>query len=349
MPGSNDANSWFTDQQALLALVLVVLALATLVVLPYLQYVLLAVILAYVLWPLQVRIRTRVQPTAAALSLTVGTLLIILLPVGYVLLLAVREAVGLLQIFERGEFDVQGIQTQLAEFGIAVDLTQFYVQYRTQIGRAVEGVAWTLFDFVRGLPGVFIGLTITLFVVFVLLRDGDRLVAWLRRVTPVRRGVYNELSERVDSLMYASVVGNVGASAIQAVTLGIGLALLGFENISFLVVVTFVLALLPLVGAFAVWVPLVGYLVLVGRPGAAAALFILGSLVSVSDFYTRPLIIGRSAALNSAIIVLEVFGGIVEFGPMGLLIGPVVLGAAKISIDILVRERTGDQNGPFAS
>lgn len=342
---TQENGGWFTDQQALLVLVLIFTALAVMIIVPYLQYILLAIILAYVMWPLQVRLRrTRLSPVAAALSLTVLTLVIILLPVVLILSFAAQEALALLDAFERGELNLQVVEAELANLGIAVDLTQMYSQHRVRITGAIEALAWSILDLARSVPRIIIGIAITLFVFFVLLRDGEKLLAWVQHILPVRDDVQSEMMERLNRLMYASVVGNVAASGIQAVALGVGLWVLGFENISILVVITFVAALLPLVGAFVVWVPLVGYLALIGRPEAAVGLFIFGSLVSISDFYTRPLVIGHSAALNSATIVVGVFGGLVAFGAIGLLIGPVVLGAAKISLDILARERNNDRN-----
>jgi len=102
------------------------------------------------------------------------------------------------------------------------------------------------------LPGLFIGLTITLFVLFALLRDGEQLVAWVQWVLPVDEDILDELREGLDQLMWASVVGNVAVAAIQAALLGVGLAIAGLPAVIFLTVVTFVLTLLPLVGAFGV-------------------------------------------------------------------------------------------------
>jgi len=69
---------------------------------------------------------------------------------------------------------------------------------------------------------MFIGLTVTLFVLFALLRDGERLVAWFQWVLPIDNEILDELSTGLDRLMWASVVGNVAVAAIQAVMLGVG-------------------------------------------------------------------------------------------------------------------------------
>ncbi len=89
--------------------------------------------------------------------------------------------------------------------------------------------------------------------------------------------------------------------------------------------------MLPLIGAFGIWVPVSIYLFAMGRPLEAAALVGYGTLVSASDNYLRPALIGRTSAFNSAIVVVGIFGGLVVFGAVGLFIGPVILGGAKVT------------------
>ena len=332
-------SGWISEQQALAVLVLVSIFVALLVLLPYLQFILLAIVLGYVLWPLQVRLERLVSPTVAALGVSAATILSVLLPAAYLIWLAIQESIQVMQELEQGEIEIAQIEAELAAYGLEVNLLEFYEANSERIMATAEQLGLELFGVFRSLPRLFIGLTITIFVMFALLRDGGRLVAWLQVVAPVDDDVQSEFVDRLDRLMWASIIGNVGASLIQAVALAFGLWVLGFENVVLLGIITFVLALLPLVGAFGVWVPLVAYLALLGSVVSALALFVWGSIVSLSDFYTRPLVIGKSAALNSATVVVGVFGGLVAFGMIGLFIGPVVVGGAKISLDLYARER----------
>ncbi|MCL7419270.1 MAG: hypothetical protein M8354_15745, partial [Halalkalicoccus sp.] len=54
--------------------------------------------------------------------------------------------------------------------------------------------------------------------------------------------------------------------------------------------------------------------------------------------HIRPAVIGKSGELSSAVIVVGIFGGIAVLGPIGLFVGPVILGTAKISFDLFARE-----------
>lgn len=342
MSRNHESNRWFTQEQALVVFTLASVFLAALVIIPYLQFVILGIVFAYVLWPLREWLTNRLRRDVTAFILTIGSVLAIFLPLLFLLLQASRETFAVIDAIEAGELGFETIERWLADFGVAVDLEQFYDDNRETIAAGLEGIAWSVFDIARTLPRIFIGLTITLFVLFILLRDGRLLLEWTRTVLPIPDEIQDELNVRLDRLTRASVVGNVAASLIQAVALAVGLWFIGFENVFFWAVLTFILALLPLVGAFVVWTPLVVYLLVMGDPTAAALLFVWGSIVSVSDFYTRPVVIGHSAALNSAVIVVGVFGGLVAFGGVGLLIGPVILGASKIIVEVLVRERNAD-------
>ena len=338
MPPDSGDSRWFTDRPALLAIASVSIILAGLIVLPYLNAVLLAVILAYILYPAQRRLRRYVGATISALMLVVVAILAVIVPASYLIAVALREAFAIAATIQADEVSPEELERRLEEIGLTVELAELYDVYREPITSGLQGLATGAIDIVGGIPELLIGLTITLFVLFSLLRDGDRLVAWVRRVVPIQAEVQAELLDELDRLMWASVVGNVAVAAIQAVLLGVGLYLLELPAVAFLTVATFVLALLPLVGAFGVWLPVSLYLAFVGRPVAAAVLVVYGSLVSGSDMYLRPALIGRSAAFDPSVIVLGIFGGLVVFGAVGLFIGPVVLGGAKVTLETVSRE-----------
>ncbi|AUX10268.1 hypothetical protein AArcSl_2649 [Halalkaliarchaeum desulfuricum] len=334
--------SWFTEEQAIVVFTLGIIILAVLVIMPYLQYILFGVIFAYLLSPIHRRLVNHIRRDLSALVLTIMTVIGVAIPLVYLIGRLAQEAFAVVQAIQNAELGVTEIEVRLLEMGIELDIHAVVRANREMIESAAEMLAVQISQAIQNLPNIFIGLTITVFVLFVMLRDGDRLVTWVRATVPIRNEIQSELHQKVNRLMWASIIGNGGAGLIQTFALGVAFWFLGFNNLVLLMVLTFVLALLPLVGAFAVWLPLVGYLFVVGRPTAAAMLFVFGSLVSVSDFYTRPIIIGHSGALNSAVIVVGVFGGLVIFGPIGLLIGPVILGGSKIAIETLVRARDED-------
>mgnify|MGYP000297794162 CR=1 FL=1 len=342
MSTESSGREWVVEQPGLTAVALVSSLVAVAVLLPYLQFVLFGVVLAYILFPVQQRVERYVSPTLAALSVVAATAVLVLLPIIYLLNVAVRQSLGLVTAIRRGEIDLAMIEELLATNGYAVDVVAVYEANQGRIASAVQQVTSSAVDLAGSLPGLFIGLTVTLFVLFALLRDGGRLVAWVQWVLPVDDAVTEELQAGLDQLMWASVVGNVAVAAIQAALLGVGLAVAGVPAVVFLTVATFVLTLLPLVGGFGVWIPAAVYLAGTGRPTAGAAMAVYGLAVTLSDTYLRPALIGRTEAFNSATVVVGIFGGLVVFGAVGLFVGPVVLGGVKLTLDCFAREHAGE-------
>lgn len=342
MTDTPDTPDWIAEQPGLTAIALLAGLLAVFVLLPYLQYVLFGVVLAYILLPVQERVEKFLKPTIAASVVVIATFLAVLIPLVYTITVATRQSLSIVRAIRRGEINVETIENVFETNGYAVDFVSLYEANQGRIASGIQEVTNAALGLVGSLPKMFIGLTVTVFVLFALLRDGKRLVAWFQWVLPIDDEILEELRVGLDQLMWASVVGNVAVAGIQAILLGIGLALAGVPAVIFLTVATFILTLLPLVGAFAIWIPAAAYLVSVQRPTAAAAMVVYGLLVTFSDTYLRPALIGQTAAFNSAIVVIGIFGGLIVFGAVGLFIGPVVLGGAKLTLDCFARERTTD-------
>ncbi|WP_424009282.1 AI-2E family transporter [Haloferax denitrificans] len=341
MTEQGDRQHWFSDHVVLSILAVVSGVLGLLFVFTQLQYILLAIVLAYA----QRTLERHTSSATAALILISLSVVVLFIPIAYLLTVAIQQGLGLLTALQEGGLSLDIVQDQLEAIGYVIDFDLLYATYQEPIATGLQRLATGAVTVVGGLPGVLIGLTVTLFVLFALLRDGEQFVTWLKSIVPLSDRVERELIRELDVLMWASVIGNVAVAGVQAVLLGIGLALVGMPGVVFLTVATFVLTLLPLVGAFGVWLPVSGYLFAIGRPTTAILFIAYGSVVSSSDLYLRPTIINRSGAINVATIVVGIFGGIVLFGAIGLFVGPVILGGSKVVLDLFVQERADSTVG----
>ena len=334
-----------TDRRFLLLLIGLAAVLTFLVLLPYLQYVLAAVLFVYVLRPLQRRLAPRVGPRISAGALISIATVAILLPFAVLLGVAAGQAASLLRAIRDGSLGVGVVERFLrTTVGISVDLGALIegidlpALLRSLGNGGSSSVVGNLVSLLGGFTDLLIGVTIMLFVLYYSLTDGARFVAWLKRVTPLPADVQDELAAELDQMLFAVLVGNVLVGVVQGVLTGIGFLVVGISNVVFWTVMTTILALLPLIGASIVWVPASIYLLATGRPVAGAGLFIYGAaVVSISDNYLRPLFVDREARLNAAVVVVGIFGGIAFLGVMGLFFGPVILGVAKTLVEVYNR------------
>lgn len=161
---------------------------------------------------------------------------------------------------------------------------------------------------------------------FFLLVDGGRLVAWIDARVPLRPGQFRALLEDFRRTSVSALGATIGTAAVQSVLASVGYLVARAPNVLFLSLATFVVALIPGLGA-TVMVVLVGLLFLAtGHVGGG--LFVLGwaVLVGLSDNVVRPLLLRGGLALHGGVVFFALLGGLAAFGAgVGLLLGPLVL------------------------
>lgn len=321
-----------SNEKFLVLVIALIGALALFITLPVLEYVLLSIILAYVLYPLHIRLRTYVGSFVSAITLIAAAIGTIILPIAYILWVFAQD----LQAVQRGE---TSLKISTAEERI-LELTGVEVDILDNVEIAAEVTFDVLFGGVTGVIStamqMLIGIALVLFLVFYLLRDGERFVAWMEGLSPLPKRDTKHLFWKVNQTMWGSVIGHTFAAVVQAVVAGIGLWLVGIPSPVFWTVVMAILAFLPLIGAFLVWAPAAGYLILLEEMVPGILLFIYGlTIVSMIDYYARPLVIDQSARLNPGVILVGVFGGLFTFGFVGLFVGPIVIGILAATLETI--------------
>ena len=326
-------------QWLVLALAVALLTLSLLLVLPFLEFVLLAILLAYLLRPLQVRLETYINPRVTAGGLVVGATLVIVLPLLLVVRVLVDEVTRLLEQLRQGDVTLDELEAEiLAQTGYDLDIATTLRDFarNAELGLVDNAIATLSLA-----THVLIGLGLTLFLLYYFLKDARRFRSWLQATSPLRPDIYEELVAEFDDVMRAVLVSHVFVAVVQGLVAGIGLFVLGVPNAIFWTVIMIVLAVLPIIGSFMVWGPAAVYLFLIGRPLAAAGLFVYGTIVvGLTDDFLRPIVIERytERRLNPGVIILGVLGGLYFFGFIGIFFGPVILGLLRSVLDVYRRE-----------
>ncbi len=318
------------QQGTLLVFLAVLVVLSAQLVLPYLQFVLLAVLLAFVLTPLQRRLESSLSPLVSALTLVILALLGGILPLLVVLGLVAEDARRVLEETDTDAFPPEPFESLAEEFGVDLEGVIFEQARELGIGILERGP-----ELVAGATHIAIGVGLTLFLLYYLLKDGDRLVAWLEDILPLPPRIQRELRADLSDVTWAVLAGHVLIAALEGTIAGLGLFATGIPNATLWTAVMIVLSLIPLVGAFLVWGPASLYLFLTGEPTLAVGLAIYSAIVvGVADDYLRPLVVDRFADLSPAVIIVGVLGGVTAFGLMGLFFGPILLGALVATLSV---------------
>ena len=173
------------------------------------------------------------------------------------------------------------------------------------------------------------GILKTFFVIFTmyyLFRDGDKIVAALPAVLPLKKSQSDALIARASQVVSAGVYGVVTIAMIQGLLGGLAFWVLGVPSpVLWAVLMTFV-CMIPIAGSFLVWLPLSIYLMMTGHWAKAIFLLLWGTLViSTIDNFLRPKLINNQTKLHELFVFFSVLGGISVFGLLGIVLGPVVL------------------------
>lgn len=321
----------------LLALIALLLAVSTLMVLPYLEYLLLAIVLAYVLMPVQRRLEPRTGDRAAAAILSAAATIAVVLPLVFATRAVAAEASALFEAIRAGELQFEDVELALQRaVGVEIEIGEIV---SSMAGDNGLGTVISVIDVFGVITHVLIGLGLTLFLLYFFLKDGEGFMEWLHWVVPLPEHVQSDLFESLDSITGAVLAGHVLVAIIQGGIAGIGLFVTSIPNALFWTAVMIVLSLLPIVGSFLVWGPAAAYIFLNGQPVAAAGLVVYGTIVvGVTDDYLRPIVVDRYARVNPSVIIVGVLGGIYVVGFMGIFFGPVLIGMLRVTLEVLADE-----------
>ena len=185
-----------------------------------------------------------------------------------------------------------------------------------------------------------IGLMILVIAVYFFLIDGPAMVRTLMRLSPLDDNYERRLLVEFDRTSRAVVLASVLSALAQGILAAIAYYFLGFESVILLFLITCLMSLVPFLGALSVWLPCAVWLAVVDqRWSAAIFLFLYGALVisSIDNVIKMFVLHGRST-LHPLFALLSVIGGLQVFGPIGILVGPMVVVFLQTLLEILNHE-----------
>jgi predicted PurR-regulated permease PerM len=289
----------------------------------------------------------------AALSLIV---LIVILPLGLILTLVVREALAVYGNIEAGELDFAHFfrvvfevlpswaRETLDYFGLA-DFGVVQQRLTALLAKGGELVAATVLNIGQNTLDFFVSFFVALYLLFFLLRDGARLTVRIRDTVPLRADQQRELLIRFATVIRATVKGNIVVALVQGALGGIIFWVLGIKAALLWGAVMAVLSLLPAIGAALVWLPVGLYFLLTGSLWQGIVLLAFGVLVISSvDNFLRPVLVGADTQMPDYLVLVSTLGGLAVFGINGLVIGPVIAALFIAAWDLFTVERQGLQD-----
>jgi len=194
-----------------------------------------------------------------------------------------------------------------------------------------------------GALGTVIGFALMMFILFFAIRDGKRVADTVRALIPVDEDDKRRLFEHLASVTRALVYGAGVTALVQGALVGIGFAAVGLPSPIVFGVLAALAALIPLIGTPVVWVPALIVLMLQDRWYAALFLGLWSGFVVTIDNFLRPWLVAGRAQIDALTVFIGVLGGVSAFGPIGVILGPLVLALAIALVRFALET---DENAP---
>jgi putative heme transporter len=290
-----------------------------------------ALFLTRLLTPISDRLRRHVRPGLAALAallvllgVLVGISILIVPPIADEIA-SLEETVTLAlddiedwlvsdSPFEVSREAIDRLRTQAAE--------GFDTFLRDSRGQVVDGVTLVA----EAIAGLFLALLFTFF----LLRDGPRFATWLHeRFAPTRREPARRAATRGWFILGRYLRGAATLGIVESVAIGVALFASGGGLVAPVMILTFLAAFVPILGAVIAGVTAVLVGLVTGGVATAVIVAVVALAVQQLDNdILAPWIYGRALALHPVVIIVSVVAGGALFGIPGTLLAVPVVAVA---------------------
>lgn len=343
--------SSYASRAVFVTLAIAAILLMVLLVRPFATALFLAAALAAALDPWMERLARLLRGRRGAASgvVTLGVVVVVLAPLGTLVAVLVAQIVGGVAWLKEA-FRSEGLAGLVAFLPESLRArAEQLIAALPQGAEEIQSIAtaqagkWAsaLGGVVSATTGALFQIVIFLIALFFLLADGPQLVAWLKDSVPLRRGQLAVLLEdfrRVTVSLLASMLATAGVQAVLAFG---GYLVSGVPYALAFSVATFVMALVPILGAGSVILPLAVLRFATGHHAAGIFLAAWGvSVVGLADNVLKPMLLKSGMSMHVAVVFLGLLGGVAAFGPVGLLAGPLVV-AFLISVARMYRRDFG--------
>jgi len=213
-------------------------------------------------------------------------------------------------------------------------------ELQTKVREAATGFAVGTGQAVGGyLGGLIVGLGVMIISLYYFMADGPAMIRAVMHLSPLDDRYEEELLNEFTTISRAVVLATLLSAFAQGLLASIGYFFAGFQSVFLLTVVTMFLALIPFVGAAAVWGACSLWLFFDNHLTEAICLALYGGLVvSMIDNLIKPMVLHGQSKLHPLLALLSILGGIKALGPIGIFVGPMGVGFLQALLNMLHNE-----------
>jgi predicted PurR-regulated permease PerM len=324
-----------------IAAVAIGLYLSHLLAYPFQSSLIWALVLSVIITPLHRRVEARIRPPSlASLASVTAVAIALVVPAALVGQQLVREVANG-AVYLAGAFRNMEWREAIAaspRLSAIVAWVEDQVNLAGIVGSLATRLSTMSTSFLRGSINQVINLVLTFYFLFYFLRDRQKTLHALRNLSPLSDAETEQIACRFVDTVHATMFGTVAVAAVQGTLGGLMFWWLGLPTPVFWGVVMGLLAVVPMLGAFVVWVPASIALALDGQWTNALILAGWGGLIIATiDNLLYPVLVGNRLKLHTLVTFVGAVGGVILFGAYGIVLGPAIVVVTGTLIELLRR------------
>ncbi|MBI2546141.1 AI-2E family transporter [Candidatus Woesearchaeota archaeon] len=327
-----------------ITIVIILALLSFALIRPLISAILLAIIFAYVFYPVHRWIAEKSgRETLSALVTTLLILLVIAVPIGLLVNAVSREAVDL-YTQTKDKLDSENPNNKKCElndllcrgfayFSAYMAKPEAQTHLDAAINKFTGRIVQLSSEFLLAVPKRILEIFVMFFIIFYLLRDGKQFVLEVEKYLPVHKRHHKQIFNQFNDVTYAVIFGNFIVALVQGALATLAFVVLGVSSPFVWGVIMTFFAFIPYVGPAVIWFPAAIILMLDGYAQDSNLIVFKGIIlllwgifvVSLIDNVLKPKIIGDRARIHPIAVLLGVIGGLQLFGFVGIIAGPLII------------------------
>lgn len=322
---------------AFLLLLGLALSAGAYMVAPFIQAFLVGCILTLIMLPFYRFLRKRrIGPRYAAAIATLAMVFIIVGPCLVFAAIAVKQAVGISQVFVGMEhMSLEDFLTKISAWEplryFSIDPSELDALFRQLLQYLGAAGTKLLLNIARTIPQGILQLVLACLTCFCLLTDGRRFAEWVFGRIPMDQEIRRRMTAAFEDTAISTVMASMAVAGAQSALMIVAFLVLDVPNVFLGGGATFILAWIPIFGSSPIWLASAAYLYFQGSLTQAIIMLVFGAAIGTVDNFIRPLILKGRGEMHPLVSLVAIFGGLQWFGFSGVFLGP-ILAAVVISL-----------------
>lgn len=330
-----------TEKYFLFGLLALVLIFTIAILYPFLTVFIIAAAFAVLINPVYLWIKKRVTKERAGLASVITIILFILVLCGPLFFMG---TVIFNQAQNAYQFVVQNGDTSIFVQKIDASINNlmpngFTFNTHEKVANLITFLTGNIGNFFTSTFNTILMAILTILAMFYILKDGDKWKDGLIKILPLSENNIKEILSNLKDSVNRILRGSFFIAIVQGILAWVGLWIFGVPNPALWGVVAGMASFIPTLGTGIVFVPSILFLLFTGMQVQALGLLLWSMLlVGMVDNILSPYIISKNTEVPSLFILFSILGGISLMGPIGILMGPLVLSLLYSLVSIYKKE-----------